>query len=675
MPAAVLVALCAAAALAGISPAGESAPAAAAPALDAGIASVRSVSGVLIPDEPATDRPSYSQMKWTGFAATSAGDRRADVHYAVDWSRAAVAYRQALRELASRKAVLSPKEYAKQLDDLPMQYAVPTRSVWVQDSFTHTATWAMFSAHPVTRRLLRVKYVDLPYGTGLPPTPDHTDSWRVWELATQLRAALEQQPGLRVTSEPRDGAAGYHVDVPATGGAPAWSAYVDQATGLTLSVSRTASGDGSVRGVSSPYHVRDLRVNEPLGPYTFLVRPDYRKVPGLKGGPVVKTLDLVGDDLEDRWLPADRLESVAPPSELAPQRVPQGFELSEVHDFGPKSISASVGLVYRRGLGTLYSWSGLRHAEYAVSDEGDVTWPDRIRAFERTTWPILGGGLAEVTAIERLHGGALDGAPAALSASIGEPVRLEAWTSRDQTVLAGDITTSEALETAGTLEPREAGAWHRPLTGLAGLIALVAAAAVAAVTAWRWQKARRAAAPAGRPRLSLLTWPLAGVVVVVVGACLDWHALRNGLDFDLRGLQEPLGLWVVAAALAAVASAAAVQLARGVRSRWALKTAALFLSAAALAGSAFALVYLPVIARFVVDPGNGVDASREGWLLRVTASRMSPSAAAGLYVSIAGALLLFVGVLLLRRSTAETPVPADAGPQMLATTEAGPPAA
>ena len=594
-------------------------------------------------------------MAWTGFAATASGDRRADVHYAVDWDRAAASYRDALRELESRKAELSSEQFAKESKELAREHAVPTRTVWVQDSSTHTATWALFSADPITRRPVRVKYIAMPYETGLPPTPDHTDSWRVWELAPQLRAALETEPGITVSTETRDGVAGYRVGVPASGDDPAWSAFVDRATGLTLSVTRV-SGAGGGR-VSAPYHVRDLRVNEPPGPYAFVVRPDYREVPGLRGGPEVKTLDLVEDATEDRWLPAAALSQVALPSQLVPSWVPEGFALSEIHAYRAHPAATSVGLIYRRGLGTLYSWSGRRYAEVTVSEEGELSRPQTIPVFDRGAWPLLGGYLAKVSTIDRVQGGAFDGAPAALTVRIGEPARLEAWTSRDQTHLAGDTTASEILAVAGSLEPLDPGAWQRPLSGLAGLIALAVAAAAAAVAAVMWARARRASAQAARPQLALLTWPLAGLAAVAAGACLDWHALRNGLDFGVRGVGEPLGLWVVSAALAAATCAALVQLASGPRRRRLAKATALLLSAAAFAGAAFAFVYLPSVARFVTGTWDGTDPTVEGWLLRITASSVSPSAAVGLYVSLAGALLLFVGVLLVHGQAVGTAVP------------------
>ena len=167
------------------------------PPIDAGVARVHSVSGVLVLDPPYYNLSQYSHMSWTAFAATEAGDRKADVHYAVDWARAAADYRKALRQLRQTKTHPSAKDY----EDLLRQYAVVTREVWVQDAATHTATVAFFNADPRTRRLVRVKYITLDFATGLPPTFDHTESWRVWEFAAQLRAAMEVTPGIKVADQ------------------------------------------------------------------------------------------------------------------------------------------------------------------------------------------------------------------------------------------------------------------------------------------------------------------------------------------------------------------------------------------------------------------------------------------------------------------------------------------
>ena len=70
------------------------------------------------------------------------------------------------------------------------------------------------------------------------------------------------------------------------------------------------------------------------------------------------------------------------------------------------------------------------------------------------------------------------------------------------------------------------------------------------------------------------------------------------------------------------------------------------------------------MARFTVQPAGGTgDITRESWLLRIVSSQYSPSATIGLYMSIAGALFLLVGVVMLRHSAAK---PASVGPDTTA---------
>jgi len=665
---ATLTLVCAAAVTAWLSAAASPASAAQAP-IDAGLAQVTSLRGILVLDPPYSNTSRYGRMAWTSFAATSAGDRKADVHYEVDWAAASRAYRAGLADLHKHKASYRAADYARQLAELRMQFAAPTRTLWVQNASARTATWVFFSSDPLTRRPVRARYIDLPFSAGLPPTPDRTESWRVWELATELRAEMAEQPGIVVTDAVVRSRPGYRVAVPANGDAAPWSALVDKASGLTVAVTATGEGQGTVR---SPFHLTGLQVNEPLPPGTFAVRPDYRVLAHPPGAPTVATMDAAPDAGEDQWFPAAGLRSVAQASQLVPARVPPGFELRLVRRYAQKSGGpAFLSLVYRRGMSTLVTWSGPRQGN-AISDDGGAFRTDGIAAFDRATWPALGGFLADVDSIGTVTGGALSGAPAATLVAIGAPAQLQAWTARDEAGVGGDVTRAELLGVAGSLEPSRPGAWHQPMTGFFSWIAVVAAAVAAAATAWAWVRRRRDAAPSTRPSLSILTWPLAGLAVMVAGACFEWHALlHNGPAWGMRGWDEPLGRWVMAAALTAVVCAAWVQLADAARRRQAAKTGALFLSAAALAGAVLALVYLPAVARFTVYPGDGSDPGGEAWLTRIVSSRYSPSATVGLYVSVVGALLLFVGALLLRRrAVAETAPAAGGGPSPAA---AGPP--
>jgi hypothetical protein len=81
------------------------------------------------------------------------------------------------------------------------------------------------------------------------------------------------------------------------------------------------------------------------------------------------------------------------------------------------------------------------------------------------------------------------------------------------------------------------------------------------------------------------------------------------------------------------------------------KFLAILLAAAALAEGLLALVYLPLEARFTVANSAGYTitaAAPESWLTRIFSCQFSPSATTGLFVSILGALLLVVGVVMMR---------------------------
>ncbi len=618
-------------------------------ALDAGIAHVQTVRGVLVLDPPYRATSTFSRMAWTAFTATATGDRKADVHYAVDWARAQRAYAAALARPRKTKGSLPAAQYAQQLKDLKAQQAVATRTQWVVNAARRTSTLVFFYADPLTRRPARAKYMEMGPTNGLPPTPDHTYSLRVWELATQLRAMMAEQSGIAVAETTVDGQPGYRVDVPASGDTAAWTALIDKASGLTAAVRLPAATTPDRADFNPPFHVTKLVVNDPLPAGAFTVTPDYRVLPHPAGVPQVVTMDFGGPKPgETLYSPPGRLRDVAPPSTLLPSRVPSGYRLALVER---RTIGAVpfTALTYRRGMNAFVVWSGDRLANVSVDDSG-VAESDRIAAFDRTTWPPLGGPLSAVVATDAVSGGAFDGAPAAASAAgVGFPTELQAWTATKEADLRGDLTRAEILSVAGSLQPLESGAWHEPAVGVPALIAVVAAAVAAAATVWFWVRARRRTSGTTRPRLTVLTWPLVGLALVIAGACLDWHALlHNGPAWGIRGWDEPLGRWVIAAAIAAVACAAWRQLAARRRGPVGLRFLSVLLAAVALAGSAFALVYLPLVARFTVQPDSGGDMTAESWLLRIVSSRFSPSATTGLYVSIVGVLLLFAGIVMLR---------------------------
>ncbi len=640
------------------------------PPLDAGLAHVQTVQGVLILDPPYIDADpaSVSRKAWTSFAATSAGDRRAEVHYRIDWAMARRRYADALAALRKTKDKLSAKQYAQQLRDLTVQYAPVTRTLWVVNAARHTSTVVFFNTNPITRKPARAKYLEMGPNNGLPPGLDRSDSWRVWELATQLRGLMAVQQGVTVGSAVVDGQPAYQVRVPAGRGDPAWSATVDSMSGLAVAVRYSGGMKAGQVGFNPPFHVAKLVVNQLLPAGTFTVSPDYRVIPHRPGVPKVESMDMSPGSGATTYSPPAKLADVASPATLVPSRVPAGYKLSLVQRLVYGGYHWAV-LTYRRGMSAFVMSSGPRLGN-AYADASGPHESSRITAFDRQTWPPLGGfSYSAAGTIGSVAGGAFAGAPVTTSPlAVGFPTEMQTWTGTTEAGARGDLTREEILAVAGSLEPLRPGAWRRAATGGPALIAVIAAAVAFAAAAAAWVRARWRDGLAARPRLSTLTWPLVGLALVVAGTCFEWHALlHNGPAWGIRGWDEPLGRWVIAAALLAVVCAAWRQLAAVRGGPVGLKFLSILFAAAALAGVALALVYLPLVARFTVQPPGGTgDVTRESWLLRIVSSQYSPSATIGLYLSITGALMLLVGVVMLRRNSMPEPVagaelsPADA---------------
>ena len=523
----------------------------------------------------------------------------------------------------------------------------------------HTSTVVFFQTDPLTRRPARARYIEMGPNNGLPPGMDRSDSWRVWELATQLRGLMAVQPGITVGTAVVDGQPVHQVRVPAGRGDPAWSAMVDSTSGLTLAVRYPAGTTAGRVSFNLPFHVAKLVVNQPLPAGTFTVSPDYRVIPHPPGAPTVVTTDLTQGSGAVKYSPPTRVAGIAPPATLVPSRVPAGYKLSLVERLVYGGYPWAV-LTYRRGMSAFLLSSGPR------TDASGFHQTSRIAAFDRQTWPPLGGySYAGVGTIGSVGGGAFDGAPVTTSSSaVGYPTEMQAWTGTKEADARGDLTRAEILAVAGSLEPLDQSAWHRSAPGIPALIAVIVAAVAAAVTAIAWVRARRRSEPSARPRLSALTWPLIGLALAAAGTCFEWHALlHNGPAWGIPGWDEPLGRWVIAAALVAVVFAAWRQLARGRGEPAGLKFLSILFAAAALAAACLALVYLPLVARFTVAPSDSsADLTSESWLMRIVSSQFSPSATVGLYVSLAGALMLLVGVVMLRRRPAPAPEPAGSEP-------------
>ena len=611
-------------------------------AIDAGLAKVDTVQGVMVSDWPLGSQ--VNTPKIVLFAATAAGDRLVDVRYKPNWTQAQSQYRTSLAALRKTKAQYSPGAYARALSDLKGQSLVMTRTVFVDAASDHSTSWAFFSNDPSTRRLAAARYYSLGWDNSLQVPPMDVDASRVWELATQLRCLLADHPDIVVSDTTYDGRPAFRVPVPATASNPAFVATVDRQYGVTLAVRvlpGALSGDSSM----TSFHVEQLQVNRALPPSTFIVKPDYRTASRRTrpAGLQVRVEDLAKGAPTFHWFSAAELARVAAGTELVPKTIPAGYRLAAITRYGDNR--QTLLLIYRRGMNEFVVWSGAREANPVDSGSGPSP-SDHIAAFDRTTWPDQSGANQFV----RIRGGALGGAPAALFAGIDAPASLSIWTDTRAATIDGDLSRAELLAVAGSLRPLKSGTWGASSASLAGLLAIVAALIAAVATTAAWLVIAHRSDLARRPRLGVLFWPLVGLVLVIVGASLSWHALLHyGTGFALRGWDEPLGRWVIALALTAVCCAAWRQLTTRWRGPIGPRLLAILLAAAALAGAVFALVYLPLEARFTVSTADG-SVTDESWLTRIVASHFSPSASIGLYLSILGALFLLVGVVMMRRA-------------------------
>jgi hypothetical protein len=613
-------------------------------AIDAGLAKVHTMSGRIVFDAPymATAYP----PAWATFAATSAGDRLVDVHQRADWARARRTYLAQVASLRKARGGYTAAQYASQMKGLRQATAVPTRSVWLTTSSDHTSSLAFFSADPLTRRPARARYFDLGWDLGLDSIRATGEAGRLWALSTQLRSVLSADAGVTVDDTTYQGRPAWRVTVAAANGTPRWYAIVDKTYGVTLAVQSPSKAAADLIA----FHVTDLRVNEPLPAGTFAIRPSYEASLRLsllaRGAIVVKKTDLVTGESAVHYYPPTARGLALSRAELAPTIVPPGYRLTEI---ARHTQATPAVLVYRRGMSEFVVDSGPRNPGDAGSAGGDAA-ARGITAFDRSTWPEPFGPYDEFI---RIQGGALNGAPAMLSAGVGAPASLYAWTDSQEASVNGDLTRSELLTVAGSLRPLRLGFHTTSRASLTATIVLLLALLAAAATAVVCFLARRRALPHAAPSPGVLAWPLIGLALVIVGAFMTWHALRhNGPAFHVSGWDEPLGRVVVALAIAAVCAAAWWLLARRPARVW-LRTLAQALAALSLAGVVLALAYLPPTARFVV-PSMGTNAQSgnvadESFLLRIVDSRFAPSASTGLYVSLLGALVLFVGVLMMRR--------------------------
>ncbi len=568
------------------------------------------------------------------FAATASGEQLFDLRYPATRAATLASYHSQLAGLRKFKAKYTKAAYQQALSDLQEQRLMATRSVWT--SAGHDSTLTFFETDALTNRLAKVRYDEMGWNNGFDLPGDDTLVSRVWTLASQLQTLVaDGQATVGETSY--EGRPALLVAVAATKATPAWQAVIDRRYGLTLAVSLLSARPGSESGAVVGFHLEDLRINRALPASLFVQRPIERSA---TGAPVkVMTMDL-NPGVGPRTYAPTALHRVAPGDTVVTAALPSGYALAQIVHFAGDPWWL---LLYRRGLDELLLSSGPLRGQ---DSQGSAC---AISAFHRGTWPDLSEqGDRFVT----VAGGVLAGAPAVYDSGLA-PDTLAAWNDNRMVYAEGDLSRSDLLDVVNSLRPLQAGSWGRSAADVISLAAVVGALIAALVAAAAWVTVGRRRGDGERPRLQELLWPAVGVVLVIVGAALDWHALvHQPGSFAVRGWSEPLGRWVMALALAALAAAAWQRLVGGSRGRPIARLVATALAAATLSGALLALVYLPVEARFTIADvaGDAVSAAPpEGWLVRIFSSQFSPSATTGLFVSILGALLLLVGIVMMRK--------------------------
>jgi hypothetical protein len=600
--------------------------------INAGLAKVQTVQGVFVVDDLAPVGPlnSNPQLERARFAATAAGDRYFDIRYRCNRAAAVHAWRKELKALGPNwhggQALSASAAEGSGTALLQLRSIVP-RTIWVCDATAADLRPQVKREYvdALTGRVLGWSYRDY-RGLMFFVLGTENSAAAAWSPGTQLRIELaEHDPEVTVAESRYQGRSVQKATISNSAGKPVHVAYIDDRYGITLAL-RQVSGATPDRWLT-PFHVEDLKVNHPIPASRFTMTPDYSLDPRYPPGHAQPNAarNLYVSDFGGRTYPAAELGRLALPATLVPSWVPAGYHFDSV--FG--APGEELALVYRQGL-----------LEFSVDSYGRDELQHLAPAFHRSNWPPF----FSYERVFELGRGPLAGWPAAID--VGSS-RIAAVLSSTTFSVQGDLAPRDLRRVAGSLHSAT-GAYPAPSEyATPAAIVLVAGIAIAAGVVLLWFLRLRRRGP-GRPSIQGVGWlPPIGAAVVVLGAGLDWHAMLgygHGGTFAVAGWHEPLGLATVGMALAAAAVAACVPLA-GLRLPVGPRLVAAPLACLALAGAVLGVFYVPVQARFVIQSAPQLD----DFLDKYFANPASRSAGPGLYVSILGCLVLFVGVFLIGR--------------------------
>ena len=437
--------------------------------LSAGLAQVQSIQGVFVPDGQSSDKqPVVDRVI---FAVSSNGDSSFDVRYRPDYQVQRKAWRAALKA----------DPHATVADSVDLQYAgALTRRVVVDDSASgleQTKTWVV---NPFTRKVIGVRYRYYRLFSTYALTPPRAIPY-VWLLSHVLDTALATgQPRVTIQEAAYRGSPAQSATVFNRDGRPAYEALIDRQYGLTEQVtslegSRTLPGDRL-----APYHLEDLQVNRPVAQSRFVMKPDYRYAPQGFGKPKpTDTPDKYGIDLDERPIPVADLARFTSSWTLLPTWLPTGYRLASA---ARTTDGQHLWLTYRAGLDELTVFTAGRDGSWIV--DYDVG-----RGFVVQTWPSDsqegGYGWAAIgDNVIALRGGAMRGWPAGAGTS-EEPGRNFAGTVAFG--VNGTAPVSTLRRIAASVRPAKPGP-HLPGSASGWWPWLVATAALVAL-AFAWRRA------------------------------------------------------------------------------------------------------------------------------------------------------------------------------------------
>lgn len=603
-------------------------------AIDAGLARVNTLQGTLVLSPPA-DAGVNGHIASVRFAATGDGDRWFDVTYQPDWAALQKQWKQALT--VGKAPNETSASLARSAEFLEANSAMVHQLI-VADGASGTTSWKSWAVNPFTRKVVGVRY--RAFVGVFDPDLLEKEVPLVWSLSTELRTALAtQEPEISVAVVSLSGRPTYRVVVYGKDGRPAYVAMVDRQYGVTLSLRQVSRQAPDIGMRVTPFRLARLRVNQPVDRRLFALKPDYSHAPSGFGPrragdtPAAYTMDF-----GERSFPSGELARHTSSYTLLPTWVPAGFHLS-LATYGPDG--AYLALTYRQGMDEVRVGTVAANSRYALKGlaQGFVFSGTVASEDDPYTWSMLGSPVTQ----------------ASKGAAAGWPVAPSRFYEVDRTAVgtltagvSGTAQNAVLQRMFDSLRAVKSGP-HMPGDRFAlqtWLLFAAVFALAAGLVLRRVLRARRSGLGAGRPLPRTARLPLVGAAAVLLGLVLPWHQLYGAAgDYSVRGWSDPVG--VLTASLAVLAGLAAWTAAGALPRRRLLsgRFLATLLGLATCAATALGLVYLPMKARFVV----GLDAdlrltslSSIGTYLKGSAC---PAPGPGLYLAIAGAIVLVVGAL------------------------------